>query len=771
VTESQNRISLNRSLGLRSVFLLGIRAIICGGMFTLLGLTASYAGSGLLFVILICASIAFTTLLAYAELASAFPSAGGAYKWIGDAYGPFLGHLAGWVSWFAQSVLCALYALTSAYYALGIWFNYISPKLGLDLVSPDDEFLKKFVAVFVIILFGLFNFRGVASGMKAGDILTFILLAIVIFFIGTGLLATFNNPEPLKGFTLELPNGIFGIFAGAYIFYVAFEGSEIVAQAGEEIKNPGKNLPRGLILSFVTVVALYALIIFVSFGGISGDVPPWQVLASGGEGALVNAAGHFSAIGAFIMSVGGLVVGLAGMNATIYSSSHVSYAMGREGQVWRKLGRVHHERKTPDWALAVSLFVIVLMAAFLPLKDIASVADLLFIFLFALMQVTLIAMRRKYPEVHRPFRVPFYPFLQILALLGYVFIAVQALHVSPLGLFVVLIWISAGFIVYKVVARKNYKEEFAQHQALEEHLGKTSPGWHYRIVVPIVDTLSPHALAFRMQVAKAMALRKEKATIYLVSIYTIPQSRQLGSVTQKELEDDREFLHEEGVKLKKALPVQDDTHDVFDWIHVVHETQEAEAILDIVERLNADLLILGWRGWTKTRGKRFGATLDPILHRVRCDLLIVKAAKRIRSSSILLSTGGGAHAQFAASAVNAIAKEKNASTRILSVVSPTATEEEISEIKEKIIDDLVWQGQEPAISFVPGSNVAETIIEESKNDDIIVMAASRGRIFKEIFVGNTAETVARHSSKTVIIAKHHADIGEPIIGMLRKRFF
>ncbi len=774
-SEIPRRVALSRNLGLSNAVLLGIGAIVGGGIFALTGLVAEYAGPAMPLVILINGAIAATTALAYAELSSAFPAAGGGYRWVRDAYGSFVGHMSGWASWFAQSVACALYALSFGYYALEIWAAYVFPLLGIRPDASDNDIFKRIIAAGIVLLFGLFNFRSVSSGRRLGDIITVLEIGVILFFIVTGFSAMLVNPHVDMNFSGDLPHGIFGIFAAAGIMYIAFEGSEIVAQSGEELKNPNKNLPRAILISFGVVVLMYFGVMIAALGGINAEVPAWQILADAGEGALIVAASYFSPFGAMLVTFGGALAGLAAMNATIYSSSHVSFAMGREGQLPRILGTANPRRHTPDWALAASLGLILCMAIFFPLKEVASVADMLFIIIFIQLQLTVIALRKKRPDAPRPFKVPLYPVLQIAAIVGYLFIGSQFLHVSPVGLIVVVVWLALGFIVYRTVARRNYKEDFSERQLFDERFRTETPAeYHYRIVVPFVGTFSAQAVVLRLEAAKAMAKGHRPATIYVVGIHAVHQSRTLGSVLAgsdkeetQELEREHRFIQYVAQKLKDTTP---DDVNVESWVHLGRPGNEADAILQIVERYNADLLVLGWRGWTTTQGRRLGATLDQILYRHSCDLIIVKQGENLRAQRIFIPSSGGAHARFAAEVAAAfVAGRKRSTVTLARIVSPDMPEDEKAKSLTEIYDDAHWTGGPIKIEAIPSENVSRAILARETKVDVYIMAASRGRAFKEFLVGNTAEIVARESVKTVIIAKHYADIRNPLQDFLRRQ--
>ena len=132
---SKVRFELARVLGLSDVTLIGVGALLGGGIFTLTGLALSYAGPSLILVIILNGIIAFMTAMAYAELGSSFPEAGGAFVWVKKGLGNLAGHITGWISWFANAVACGLYSLSFSFYFSFMLFSVILPSLGIHFFS------------------------------------------------------------------------------------------------------------------------------------------------------------------------------------------------------------------------------------------------------------------------------------------------------------------------------------------------------------------------------------------------------------------------------------------------------------------------------------------------------------------------------------------------------------------------------------------------------------------------------------------------------------
>ena len=167
------------------------------------------------------------------------------------------------------------------------------------------------------------------------------------------------NPESLKNFSPFLPSGLLGIVAAASFFYIAFEGSEIQVQAGEETKNPARDLKIGLITSWAIVSLIYILLSLVVIGATPTEsgIPIWETLKSFGEGAIVKSAQAVLPFGKIAMLIAGVLANLAALNATIYSSSHVSFALARDKNIFQK-SQKYMQKFNPYIAIAVSVVLV-----------------------------------------------------------------------------------------------------------------------------------------------------------------------------------------------------------------------------------------------------------------------------------------------------------------------------------------------------------------------------------------------------------------------------
>ncbi len=448
---------LKRSLGLLEATMIGVGAMIGAGIFGLTGIAAGKAGPvGLLLAFALNGIVTSMTGLTYAELGAAMPEAGGGYLWVREGLSRFWGFFSGWISWFSHSVACSLYAVLFATFFVelvevaGIAVGKEPLWLGLSA----EQWLIKGLVLVVVALFLWINYRGASETGLVGNIVTITKVAILLTIAGFGVKAMLRAPDASlvwQNFQPGLPHGWAGVFAAMGLTFVAFEGYEIIAQTGEELFEPEKNLPRAIFLSIGIVVAIYLIVAFVAVGvpvQKALGMQPWQYLAQYGERGMVRIAEFIMPYGRVLMLIGGLASTTSALNATVYSSSRVSFAMGRGRDLPAFFGQVHPRTHTPHWAILMSGLLIAFMGVALPVADVAGGASLTFLVLFLLTNFTLIRLRKTHPHLPRAFRVPWVPYLPILTVLIQGFLAGHLFEASPLAWYATILWTLLGVGLY-----------------------------------------------------------------------------------------------------------------------------------------------------------------------------------------------------------------------------------------------------------------------------------------------------------------------------------
>lgn len=759
------KIKLARVLGLSDATFIGVGALIGGGIFTLTGLALSFSGPSLILVIGLNGLIALMTALAYAELGSTFPGAGGGFLWAQKGLGNLAGHITGWISWFASAVACGLYSLSFAFYFETILSSVILPVFGISLTFVEGSLIQKTLAILMILFVGWVNFKGVSGTGRLGKFIIYLEILVLSVFSIFGLISFFKKPDLAASFTPLFPMGIMGMFSAMGLMYVGFEGSEIIVQSGEELKNPRKNMPRALFLSLGIICLLYVLTIFSALGGVKGNIPSWQIMADAGQGALVKASSFFMPGLEWLIILGGLLAASAALNATIFSSSHVSFAMGRAGSLPAFLAKIHPKNKTPYIAVLISTALIIMVASILPLKDVAAVTDLLFIFLFAQLHISLIALRRKLPNTERPFKVPLYPLPPLIALFAYALLAYQFLHISPIGLAIAVFWILAGYLIYFTYSKPIEIEKIEKEIVFEEKVRVTEKKKN-QILLPIrPDSNWQDILFFALSLAKA-----KNAEISLLHIKEIPRPLPLG-IEEKEIEEDKNFL-EEALSLSREAGVN--ATATFMISHSI-----PQATIEIIRKESPTLLVLGWKGYTKMEmmgmhPKIFGKKLDKILREANCDLIMVRLNDLSDFKNVLIPSVGGPHAKLTGEIAGIITESFGGKIKV--IYTTTKKEADPEKKLRNIVSSLEIPTRIPVKSEVlygestSPQSIAYQIIQKSQDFGCILMASEKTKIFREMLFGNVPEIVARNSTKSLILVKHQGTVIEPVMSFIYKKF-
>lgn len=743
-----HREELSRDMGVGSATMIGVGAMIGAGIFVLTGMAAGTAGPALGLAFLLNGGVTLLTAMVYAELGSSFHDAGGGYLWVKEALPNPNGFLSGWMSWFAHMVACSLYAL-----GFGAYFSHMLVEMGFVFSPVVEAWLPEGLAVFVVLLFSFINFRGASETGLVGIIITGLKIVILVVFITFGISRIIDNPVSLSQFTPFMPNGWGGIFVAMGLTFIAFEGYEIISQCSEEIQDPKRNIPRAIFWSLIIVIPIYLLIAFVAIGAVDGgDIPVWQYLGLKKEIAMVEAARQLMPYGAILLIVGGLFSTTSALNATIYSSSRVSFAMGRDHNLPDAFARVHSKRKTPHVALFISTIFIIFMAVTFPIEDVASAADIMFLLLFLLVNLSMINLRRTRPDLDRGFVVPLFPLVPIVAILTQLFLAVYMFHYSSLAWYVTGIWIALGLFVYYSYSRLKEEKERASEVV---HIEKEMVESKFRIVVPIVNTSELNPL---MIVASSIAKDREGA-ITALSVVEIPH--------QTPISQGRQFVDE-----KKHVVLEADRWDevapVDTMVRVSHDV--AVAITDTVVEDDADLVIMGWSGHSRTQYKKLGSVLDTVLKVTPAHLGVIMLREINELKTILLPTAGGPNAELAARFAASIARTTGASLTSVIVVKPDISEDEAVQkmaVMDKTMKDIDLEGIDFEQKLIRDRSPAYGLIKESSKYDLVMIGATREPIWKRLFLGDIPTTVARSSKKTVMMVKMYKG---PVFSWFKKFF-
>jgi len=731
------RVSLSRNLGLFSATMVGIGGMIGAGIFALTGIAAGLAGSAVVLVFILNGLLTMPTAMAYAELAAALPRAGGGYTIVQKGLGGANGFLAGWMSLFAYIAAGALYALAFARFASESWLLLGLPAMGLSAATLSGVFI-----IFIIVIFTGINMLGATEAARVGNIVTLSKVLVLGLFVLVGLIILGHEPAATHRIAVDfLPNGMGGILAAMGLTYVAFEGFEIIAQSGEEVKNPKRTLPRAIFLSIGMVLILYVGVALVTFGLVTppSGLSSHAYLGALKEMAVVEAARHVfnPKLGSLLLLVSGLAATASALNVTMYSASRVAFAMGREGHMPDWIARVHPKRRTPWVAVLACGFLMLTMTALFPIDQAAATGSLMFLFLFMQVNMTLLALRRQRPEMNRPYTMPWVPLLPLTAMAGNALLAMHLFAYSPSVWYVAGAWIMAGALLYYAhFAREEAREKRAEVVFEEVHASR-----NFSVLVAIELQSDAQALGqLAVMIAKA-----EEGEVLALHVICIPGP--LG------LSEGKRFIE---LARKRIEPVRKsaDGQDVSMHSVVRLSRNVVDAIRDTARENEANLILLRYAAPSAGRGRLFGSIIDPLLTTPPCAVAVVRPVGKGAIRHILVPVSlDPSNRQVILFARRIAAIHKPACSVTLLHVAPTKTKAEQG--AETLFASLLEgsEGAKVECRVIAGRSVAASILAEANDFDLLILGAATQPRFKRLLLGDIPKRVLRQACTTTIVLK------------------
>jgi len=472
---------LKRTLGAGNLIALGIGAIIGAGLFVRTAAAAGQAAGPAVTISFIIAAIgcAFAGLC-YAEFAAMIPISGSAYAYSYLTMGELIAWIIGWA-------LVMEYALGAATVSIA-WSEYLNKLLNGSIPyewchSPFESFtdssgilhsgILNAPSLVILFLLTLLLIRGTQESAFVNAIIVFVKVAIVLLFIALGweyILPANHIPYMIPADTAPVVDsagkvlydysGIFkhgwgGVLGGAAIVFFAFIGFDAVSTAAQEAKNPGRDMPIGILGSLVVCTILYIL-----FGHVLTGVANWKEFVDPEKGSEASVA---YAISTYMVKYSWLATAvtvaiLAGFSSVILvmlmGQSRIFYSMSHDGLIPKAFGALHPKYKTPYKANWMLLIFVGLFAAFVPGHVAGDLTSFGTLFAFVLVSIGIWILRVKSPEIKRPFRAPFSPVVPILGAVVCLGMIV-ALDIQTLK--VAFLWMVVGIIVYFAYGRKNSK--------------------------------------------------------------------------------------------------------------------------------------------------------------------------------------------------------------------------------------------------------------------------------------------------------------------------
>ena len=734
---------LVRTLGLSQILMLGIGGTMGAGVFVLTGHAAGMVGPAVILVFLLAGLISLPNSLSYAELASSFPVAGGGYAYISKATKGLLPFSVGWVSWFSNMFYAALSAVGAAY-SLKIFL----PGLPVPLT-----------AVSLIALFVVISLRGSEEAGRTQVILAGVLLTSLAAFVILGLVLSggFSWAKFYEGGGFFIHEGwlenMARIFQAITLINVLFAGYEVIATTAEEAKAPGRNIPIAIAGTIFICTVVYCAVAFVALG-----VVPVSVMSTSST-PLADAASCFlGGWGAPLLGLAGIIATLTSLNAALLSAARVSLALSRDGYLPAFLSRVHPRLKTPLPAILLSGTLIALAAVSGDAVFLSYVSNFGFLYLIFFTNVSVILLRRKFPDHQRPFRTPWYPVTPILGCLCTIVVEVfTELHalIAGIGL------IGVGLLVYQL-RRPVGKAVEAAVQTVEAA--------RREILVPVANPLTAESL---IKMASILGQAREESTLVALSVVKIPAATPLelaqevldrqGNGRKALLKRVASYAHQQGVPVRT---LQRAVRDI------------SSGILGVAEaRGGLGLILMGWHGQLSMQ-RVTGSVVKDVVHGAKCDVAVLHDRGVEDIKRVLVPVGSGPHTRLALRLARDIVRAVDGSLttlRILPQADEVDMEVEMDVLRQLVEDELGEIPEGTILSLKRSDSLAQSILAESaqRTDkmgyDLTVIGASEEWFLRELLFGSVPDRIADGAPCSVLLVRKYEPSSVSWVRRMAKR--
>ncbi|MFF8406020.1 amino acid permease [Streptomyces sp. NPDC015684] len=449
---------LRRSMGVTQLTLLSVGATLGTGIFVVLGEAVPEAGPAVVVSFVLAGITALFSALSYAELAGMIPGSGSSYSYAYATLGELVAWVCGWC-------LILEYGVSVAAVAVG-WGQYVNELLDLafgvtlpETVSapPGAGGTVNVPAALIVVLAMVVLLRGAKESAVVNTVMVTVKIASLVMFCAVAFTAFHaGNFRPL------FPLGAAGMSAGAASLFFSYIGFDAASTAGEEARNPQRDLPRAIILSLVLVTALYVIVAVAALGAM-----PWKHFA-GTEATLsevlVRSVGGGS-LWPILLSVGAVVATTSVVLTVQYGQIRILFAMARDGLVPPLFAKVHPRTGVPRANTVIVSAFIAMLAALVPLGSLADATSIGTLFAFMLVNLAVVLLRRRDPQASRTFRVPLSPLLPLLgvACCVYMLTSLGADTWIAFGT-----WMVAGLVVYGCYGIRHSKLGRQTHEPAQE---------------------------------------------------------------------------------------------------------------------------------------------------------------------------------------------------------------------------------------------------------------------------------------------------------------
>ncbi|MEO5878037.1 MAG: amino acid permease [Streptosporangiaceae bacterium] len=436
---------LKRSMTLLQLTFFSVGATLGTGIFVVMGQATPLAGPAVVLAFALAAVTALFSALSYAELAGTIPVSGSSYSYTYATMGELVAWLCGWCLMLEYGVSVSAVAVGWAQYLndfLDKSFGFQIPQAWSQ--APDKGGIVNLSAVFIVAAVTFLLLKGTSESAKINTMMVFFKIGLLVFFCVVAF--TGFQSGNLRPF---MPLGFAGVSAAGSQVFFSYIGFDAASTAGEEAKNPKRDLPLAIIFSLVIVTVIYVAVALAAVGAM-----PWQDMTSDTEASLSavleDATGQ--SWPSILLSAGAVIAITSVVLTVLYGQTRILFAMSRDGLIPGVFQKVNPRTSVPVANTVLVGSFVALLAALIPLDHLTDATSIGTLFAFALVNLGVIVLRRTKPDLKRSFRTPFYPLTPILGVFFCLYVMKGLRGVTWL---VFLIWTLAGLAFYFGYGRRH----------------------------------------------------------------------------------------------------------------------------------------------------------------------------------------------------------------------------------------------------------------------------------------------------------------------------
>ena len=722
-----------RTVGTREATLIGLGAIVGGGILALGGHAIARVGPAVLLVFAANGLFALLTAGSFAELATRFPVGGGAYAYARKVVSVRAAFGVGWVLWFAYIVAGVLYAL-----GFGVFAQTLLIEAGVAGPLLDDPRLPALLGLAAIGAYTLQLRRRVAGGGHGATWAKLIVFGVLVLLglVRLPMLGSDHVVASLQG-TFSAPTA--SLLGAMGLTFIALQGFDAIATVADSVKDPSHVLPRAMLGSVGLALLVYLPLLLVTV--VSGTPPGERaadLAASEPDTILASAARIYAgAMGFWLVIVAAVAAMLSALRANLMAASQVARTMADDRTLPRGLGVRHETLGTP--ATAIHATAVAMAAVLLIVPDLGSAgasASLIFLLTFTGVNVLAVLARRRLGPAEGTFRMPLFPGLQVLAGVACGLLLLSQLVGSPGAAGITVLWLGVGALLYSALfsGRAQAADAFAEANDPQLRLAR---GRSSLVLVPVANP------------AQAAGL------VELATVVATPGTGEVLLMTVVREASPEAIDHGHEV-LRRALLRSADSGRMPQALTVFGPTPAAE-ILRVALQHGCESFVLGLSGLgdAETEGP-----LAEVLRKSRRDVVVLRAPAEYRVSEarrILVPIGGrAAHDELRARLLGALQRTGDREVTFLRVLPLDASEEQECEAVRQL--EHIASDEAPGrarVEVVRAASFPDTLQARASETDLLILGMLRIKRRERGF-GALALEIARRTDCGAVFIGHGA---------------